>query len=92
MDFLSFPDSRYEVKHMDQNKNISISSAALNEICHPQGYPYFVPPYGYPQQRNNVVLQPNNGQVAQQNLERTTQRPQLPLQVRHARFVLIGKI
>uniref|UniRef100_UPI003AAA314D uncharacterized protein odam isoform X3 n=1 Tax=Centroberyx gerrardi TaxID=166262 RepID=UPI003AAA314D len=46
-----------------------------------QAFPYFLPPYGYPQQRN-VVLQPNNGQVvqAQQNLERTTQRPQLPLQ------------
>ncbi|XP_034542719.1 uncharacterized protein odam [Notolabrus celidotus] len=42
-----------------------------------QGYPYFVPPYGYPQQRNTAVLQPNN---AQQNLERTTHRPQLPLQ------------
>ncbi|XP_067442056.1 uncharacterized protein odam [Thunnus thynnus] len=45
-----------------------------------QGFQYFVPSYGYPQQRNNVVLQPNNGQVAQQNLEKTTQRPQLPLQ------------
>uniref|UniRef100_A0A3Q4H6V6 Odontogenic, ameloblast associated n=1 Tax=Neolamprologus brichardi TaxID=32507 RepID=A0A3Q4H6V6_NEOBR len=43
----------------------------------PQGFPYFVPAYGYPQQRNNAGLQPNNGQ---QNLERTTQRPQLPLQ------------
>ncbi|KAL3996503.1 fibromodulin [Sarotherodon galilaeus] len=43
----------------------------------PQGFPYFVPGYGYPQQRNNPGLQPNNGQ---QNLERTTQRPQLPLQ------------
>ncbi|XP_069022990.1 uncharacterized protein odam [Embiotoca jacksoni] len=42
-----------------------------------QGFHYFVPPYGYPQQRNTVMLQPNN---AQQNLERTTQRPQLPLQ------------
>ncbi|GLD66898.1 gamma-gliadin-like isoform X2 [Lates japonicus] len=42
-----------------------------------QGFPYFVHPYGYPQQRNTVVLQPNKGQ---QNLERTTQRPQLPLQ------------
>lgn len=39
-----------------------------------QGYPYF---YGYPHERNAAVL-PNNGQ---QNLERTTQRPQLPLQV-----------
>ncbi|KAK1886183.1 Methionine-rich protein [Dissostichus eleginoides] len=27
-----------------------------------QGYPYFMPPYGYPQQRNTVVTQPNNGQ------------------------------
>ncbi|XP_035493350.1 gamma-gliadin isoform X1 [Scophthalmus maximus] len=42
-----------------------------------QGFQYFVPSYGYPQQRNAVVLQPNNGQ---QNLDRTTQRPQLPLQ------------
>ncbi|XP_045904085.1 gamma-gliadin isoform X1 [Micropterus dolomieu] len=42
-----------------------------------QGFPYYMPPYGYPQQRNTVVLQPNNGQ---QTLERTTQRPQLPLQ------------
>ncbi|XP_074538776.1 uncharacterized protein odam [Halichoeres trimaculatus] len=42
-----------------------------------QGYPYFVPPYGYPQQRNTAMLQPNN---AQQNLEKTTHRPQLPLQ------------
>lgn len=52
-------------------------------IDHPQGFPYFVPSYGYPQQRNTVVLQPNKGQ---QNLERTTQRPQLPLQVRRARW------
>uniref|UniRef100_UPI0037E76E67 uncharacterized protein odam n=1 Tax=Semicossyphus pulcher TaxID=241346 RepID=UPI0037E76E67 len=42
-----------------------------------QGFPYFMPPYGYPQQRNTAVLQPNN---AQQTLERTTHRPQLPLQ------------
>ncbi|XP_062243342.1 uncharacterized protein odam [Platichthys flesus] len=43
-----------------------------------QGFRYFMPSYGgYPQQRNNVVLQPN---TPQQNLERSTQRPQLPLQ------------
>ncbi|XP_041640038.1 uncharacterized protein odam [Cheilinus undulatus] len=42
-----------------------------------QGYPYFLNPYGYPQQRNTAVQQPNN---AQQPLERTTHRPQLPLQ------------
>ncbi|XP_034443239.1 vacuolar protein sorting-associated protein 27 [Hippoglossus hippoglossus] len=42
-----------------------------------QGFQYFMPSYGYPQQRNNVVLQPN---TPQQNLERSTQRPQLPLQ------------
>ncbi|XP_020558968.1 uncharacterized protein LOC101161536 isoform X2 [Oryzias latipes] len=42
-----------------------------------QGFRYFVPSYGYPQQRNPAMLQPNNGQ---QNLDRTTQRPQLPLQ------------
>ncbi|KAF7663994.1 hypothetical protein LDENG_00193620 [Lucifuga dentata] len=46
-----------------------------------QGFPYFMPPYGFPQQRNGVVLQPNNRQlVPQQTLERSTQRPQLPLQ------------
>lgn len=48
-------------------------------FCPPLGFHYFVPSYGYPQQRNTAVLQPNN---AQQNLDRTTQRPQLPLQVR----------
>ncbi|XP_061585715.1 uncharacterized protein odam isoform X2 [Cololabis saira] len=42
-----------------------------------QGFSYYMPPYGYPQQRGTAVLQPSNGQ---QNLERTTQRPQLPLQ------------
>ncbi|XP_070843407.1 uncharacterized protein odam isoform X2 [Chaetodon trifascialis] len=42
-----------------------------------QGFPYFVPSYGFPQQRNTAALQPINGQ---QTLERTTQRPQLPLQ------------
>ncbi|XP_028986649.1 uncharacterized protein odam [Betta splendens] len=42
-----------------------------------QGFPYFMSPYGYPRQRSPVMLQPNN---AQQALERTTQRPQLPLQ------------
>ncbi|XP_076001878.1 uncharacterized protein odam [Genypterus blacodes] len=47
-----------------------------------QGFPYFVPPYGFPQPRNPAVLQPNIGQVVpQQTLDRTTQRPQLPLQV-----------
>ncbi|XP_053182299.1 uncharacterized protein odam [Scomber japonicus] len=45
-----------------------------------QGLPYFLTPYGYPQQRNNVVLQPNNGKMGQRNPEKTTQRPQLPLQ------------
>ncbi|TNM86177.1 hypothetical protein fugu_008448 [Takifugu bimaculatus] len=41
-----------------------------------QGFGYFMPPYGYPQQRSTALLPPNNGQ----NLERATQRPQLPLQ------------
>ncbi|XP_072318706.1 uncharacterized protein odam [Eucyclogobius newberryi] len=47
-----------------------------------QGFPYFFPRYGYAQQRNTAPLQPNNGQVQQPNpnLDRTTQRPQLPLQ------------
>lgn len=49
----------------------------------PQGFQYFVPSYGFPQQRNTALPQPNKGQ---QNLERTTQRPQLPLQVRHAKL------
>ncbi|XP_030207291.1 ataxin-2 homolog [Gadus morhua] len=47
-----------------------------------QGYPYYV----YPQR--NQVIQPNQGQVNQLNqpnqqtpLDRTTQKPQLPLQV-----------
>ncbi len=89
MDFLSFLDSRYVVKHT----HISVckgqclylkahSRLKVNFFC-PQGFSYFLPPFGFPQQRNNVVLQPNNGQ---QTLERTTQRPQLPLQVRHARW------
>ncbi|CAL8288345.1 unnamed protein product [Arctogadus glacialis] len=53
-----------------------------------QGYPYYMPPYGYPQ-RNPMVMQPNQGQVNQLNqpnqqtpLDRTTQKPQLPLQTR----------
>uniref|UniRef100_A0A3Q1J1C0 Uncharacterized protein n=1 Tax=Anabas testudineus TaxID=64144 RepID=A0A3Q1J1C0_ANATE len=49
-----------------------------------QGFPYFMPPYGYPQQRNTMMLQPNN---AQQNPERTTQRPQLPLMLPSQRVV-----
>ncbi|XP_062333361.1 proline-rich proteoglycan 2 isoform X1 [Osmerus eperlanus] len=48
-----------------------------------QGYPYYqYTPYGYPQMRNSPsVMQPtiNNGQ-GQQNPEKTTQNPQLPLQ------------
>ncbi|XP_054461032.1 uncharacterized protein odam isoform X2 [Anoplopoma fimbria] len=52
-------------------------SYGFPQLPRQQGFPYFVSPYGYPQQRNNVVLQPNNGQ---QKLERTTQRPQFPLQ------------
>uniref|UniRef100_A0A3Q2PZ78 Uncharacterized protein n=1 Tax=Fundulus heteroclitus TaxID=8078 RepID=A0A3Q2PZ78_FUNHE len=51
-------------------------SFGFPQLHRQQGYPYFVPRYGYAQQRNPAVL-PNNGQ---QNLERTTQRPQLPLQ------------
>ncbi|KAM6940101.1 uncharacterized protein odam [Xenentodon cancila] len=50
-----------------------------------QSFSYFLPPYGYPQQRGTAVLQPNNGQ---QNLERTTQRPQRPLQVRQKQIPL----
>ncbi|XP_068583584.1 PAX-interacting protein 1 isoform X1 [Cebidichthys violaceus] len=53
-------------------------SYGFPQLPRQQGFSYFLPPYGYPQQRNNVVLQPNNGQ--KQQLERTTQRPQLPLQ------------
>uniref|UniRef100_A0A672GBM9 Odontogenic, ameloblast associated n=1 Tax=Salarias fasciatus TaxID=181472 RepID=A0A672GBM9_SALFA len=52
-------------------------SYGFPQLHRQQGFPYFMPPYGYPQQRNTAVLQPNNGQ---QNLEKTTQRPQLPLQ------------
>ncbi|KAJ3614324.1 hypothetical protein NHX12_017898 [Muraenolepis orangiensis] len=44
-----------------------------------QGYPYYLSPYGYPQ-RNSMVLQPNQGQMNQQILDRTTKKPQLPLQ------------
>ncbi|RVE76246.1 hypothetical protein OJAV_G00006480 [Oryzias javanicus] len=54
--------------------NPNIPQQAQNPL---QGFRYFVPSYGYPQQRNPAMLQPNNGQ---QNLDRTTQRPQLPLQ------------
>uniref|UniRef100_A0A8C6T4P0 Odontogenic, ameloblast associated n=1 Tax=Neogobius melanostomus TaxID=47308 RepID=A0A8C6T4P0_9GOBI len=54
------------------------------QLTRQQGYPYFMPRYGYTQQRNVVPLpqQPNNGQMQQpnSNLDRTTQRPQLPLQ------------
>ncbi|KAK2817075.1 hypothetical protein Q5P01_025266 [Channa striata] len=50
---------------------------AFPQFPRQQGFAYYMPPYGYPQPRNPVVMQPNN---AQQNLERSTQRPQLPLQ------------
>ncbi|XP_047434946.1 odontogenic ameloblast-associated protein isoform X2 [Mugil cephalus] len=63
--------------HMQMFPQFHYPSYGFPQIHRQQGYPYFVPPYGYPQQRNTVVLQPNNGQ---QNLERATQRPQLPLQ------------
>uniref|UniRef100_A0A3Q3VZW2 Uncharacterized protein n=1 Tax=Mola mola TaxID=94237 RepID=A0A3Q3VZW2_MOLML len=45
-----------------------------------QGFGYFVPPYGYPQQGNAAVMPPNSDQ---QVLERPAEKPQLPLQVRH---------
>ncbi|XP_007551881.1 uncharacterized protein odam isoform X1 [Poecilia latipinna] len=51
-------------------------SFGFPQLHRQQGYSYFVPRYGYAQQRNTAVL-PNNGQ---QKLERATQRPQLPLQ------------
>ncbi|CAL9700209.1 unnamed protein product [Knipowitschia caucasica] len=48
------------------------------------GYPYFFPRYGFPQQRNSAALQPVSGTGQQQlptsTLDRSTQRPQLPLQ------------
>ncbi|CAG01280.1 unnamed protein product [Tetraodon nigroviridis] len=47
-----------------------------------QSFGYFVPPYGYPQQRNPAVLPPNGPPVG-----RATQRPQLPLQVRYQKTV-----
>lgn len=50
---------------------------SFNVCFHSQGFPYFLPPYVYP------VLQPPNN--PQQNLDRETQSPQLPLQVRHVR-------
>ncbi|MEQ2161979.1 uncharacterized protein odam isoform X3 [Girardinichthys multiradiatus] len=51
-------------------------SFGFPQLHRQQSYSYFVPRYGFAQQRNTGVL-PNNGQ---QNQERTTQRPQLPLQ------------
>ncbi|KAM3623811.1 uncharacterized protein V6R79_015698 [Siganus canaliculatus] len=54
-------------------------SFGIPQFPRQQGYSYFVPPFGYPQQRNaGAVLQPNNGQPI---LERATQKPQLPLQI-----------
>uniref|UniRef100_A0A3B3ZQL0 Uncharacterized protein n=1 Tax=Periophthalmus magnuspinnatus TaxID=409849 RepID=A0A3B3ZQL0_9GOBI len=50
------------------------------QLTRQQGFSYYFPRYGYPQQRNTAPLPPNNGQV-QPNVDRTTQRPQLPLQV-----------
>ncbi|KAL2097483.1 hypothetical protein ACEWY4_006690 [Coilia grayii] len=43
-----------------------------------QGYPYYMS-YGYPQRNTAVVVQPNPNNN-QQNIERTTQKPQLPIQ------------
>lgn len=52
------------------------------QLTRQQGFSYYMPRYGYPQQRNVVPQQqPNNGQAQPStNLDRTTQRPQLPLQ------------
>ncbi|XP_020786268.1 uncharacterized protein odam [Boleophthalmus pectinirostris] len=54
---------------------------AYPQLTRQQSFSYFFPRYGYTQQRNAAPLQPNNGQVQPNaNLDRTTQRPQLPLQ------------
>lgn len=54
------------------------------QLTRQQGFSYYMPRYGYTQQqRNTLPLQPiNNGQIQPNTniLERTTQRPQLPLQ------------
>lgn len=51
------------------------------QLTRQQGFSYFLPRYGYTQQRNVLPQQPNNGPVLpNSNLDRTTQRPQLPLQ------------
>ncbi|KAK5866152.1 hypothetical protein PBY51_020364 [Eleginops maclovinus] len=71
-----------DVPHQAQNPfqmfpQFQYPSYGFPQFPRQQGFPYFMPSYGYPQQRNTAVMQPNNGQ---QKLERTTQRPQLPLQ------------
>ncbi|KAK0135188.1 hypothetical protein N1851_028995 [Merluccius polli] len=74
------PQFQYPVYGYPQQPKMQI----LQWPLFPQGYPYYLSPYGYPQ-RNPMMLQPNQGQVNQVNqqaLERTTQKPQLPLQVR----------
>lgn len=84
--FNGFP--QFPAQQVQSEKNSSQRSCTkpsspsdLNRFCRLQGFPYFISPYGFPQQRNPVMPQLNN---AQQALERTTQRPQLPLQVRWA--------
>ncbi|XP_041837732.1 uncharacterized protein odam isoform X2 [Melanotaenia boesemani] len=62
---------------MQMYPNLMYQLLGFQQLQRQQGSPYFVSPYGYPQQRNTAVLQPNNGQ---QNPQRTTQKPQLPLQ------------
>uniref|UniRef100_A0A8C5D5B5 Uncharacterized LOC114468706 n=2 Tax=Gouania willdenowi TaxID=441366 RepID=A0A8C5D5B5_GOUWI len=66
------------IAQQDQNPmQFQYPAFAFPQFHRQQGFPYFYSPYGYPQQRNTAVLQPN---IGQQSLDRTTQRPQLPLQ------------
>ncbi|XP_015250432.1 uncharacterized protein odam isoform X2 [Cyprinodon tularosa] len=61
---------------MQMYPQFQFPSFGFPQLHRQQGYSYFLPRYGYAQQRNPAIL-PNNGQ---QNVERATQRPQLPLQ------------
>ncbi|XP_034044524.1 uncharacterized protein odam [Thalassophryne amazonica] len=84
---LLLPNGQQEQSGPPQDPSARIKAQQAQNPA--QGFPYFMPPYSFSQQRNNAVLQPNNGFVSSQVIGKTTERSQLPLQHKYCIYMFV---